>query len=348
MLVRDVTATDKELFNRAATHPLQSYEWGEFRQATGVEVIRKGIFEGKKLITPVQVTIHRTPKLNWNIGYFPKGPMPDENQLNALKQIGKENNCVMIKLEPNVNALVNNPEKPNQTWKAIGLFLRKRGCFPGRPLFTKHTFILNLKNDEEQLLAKMQPKTRYNLRLAEKKGVKIVRDNSDANFKWFVKLLFEETLIRQGFYAHNPEYFQKLWSILKPAGMAHLMRAEYNGQPLAVYMVFIFNGKIYYPYGASSREHKELMAPNLLMWEIIKLGKKMDCESLDMWGALGPKPKPNDPWYGFHRFKQGYGGDLTESLGTYDLVLDLFRYPLYRVAEQLRWTGLKLKTKIKI
>ena len=130
--------------------------------------------------------------------------------------------------------------------------------------------------------------------------------------------------------------------------MAHLMRAEYNGQPLAVYMVFIFNGKIYYPYGASSREHKELMAPNLLMWEIIKLGKKMDCESLDMWGALGPKPKPNDPWYGFHRFKQGYGGDLTESLGTYDLVLDLFRYPLYRVAEQLRWTGLKLKTKIKI
>ena len=194
----------------------------------------------------------------------------------------------------------------------------------------------------------MQPKTRYNLRLAEKKGVKIVRDNSDANFKWFVKLLFEETLIRQGFYAHNPEYFQKLWSILKPAGMAHLMRAEYNGQPLAVYMVFIFNGKIYYPYGASSREHKELMAPNLLMWEIIKLGKKMDCESLDMWGALGPKPKPNDPWYGFHRFKQGYGGDLTESLGTYDLVLDLFRYPLYRVAEQLRWTGLKLKTKIKI
>ena len=134
MLIRDVTATDKELFNRAATHPLQSYEWGEFRQATGVEVIRKGIFEGKKLITPVQVTIHRTPKLNWNIGYFPKGPMPDENQLNALKQIGKENNCVMIKLEPNVNALVNNPEKPNQTWKAIGLFLRKRGRFPGRPL----------------------------------------------------------------------------------------------------------------------------------------------------------------------------------------------------------------------
>jgi lipid II:glycine glycyltransferase (peptidoglycan interpeptide bridge formation enzyme) len=112
-------------------------------------------------------------------------------------------------------------------------------------------------------------------------------------------------------------------------------------------MCLVFNKKIYYPYGASTREYKELMAPNLLMWELIKFGKKQGCEGLDMWGALGPKPNKKDPWYGFHRFKQGYGGDLVEFLGTYDLVLEPRLYPLYKTADAMRWEGLRAKAQVK-
>ena len=347
MIIRDITLSDKKLFNQAATHPLQSFEWGEFREQTGVEVIRKGIFEGKKLIAPVQVTIHPLPKVKYKVGYFPKGIMPDTDQIKILREIGKENNCLMIKMESNVGSKISADRPNTHAWGTINEFLIKNGCRQGRPLFTRHTFQVDLEKSEEELMAMMSSKTRYNVRLASKKGVKVVVDNSQNSFKWFLKLLFEKTVKRQGFYAHTPEYFEKLWKTLSPGGMAQLIRAEHEGKTLAVFMVLVFNKTIYYPYGASTREHKELMAPNLLMWELIKYGKKLGCSKLDMWGSLGPNPNKKDDWYGFHRFKQGYGGDLIEFLGSYDLVLDQNLYKLYRMADQARWSFLRTKANVK-
>jgi len=346
MIIRDINSSDKSIFSAAAGHPLQSYEWGLFREKSGLKVARKGVFDGKKLILPLSVTIHPLPG-GYTLGYFPKGPMPDETQLKVLKEIGHENNCLLIKLEPNVGSVIVDHQVKIHAWESIDRFLRDRGARPGRPLFTRHTWQLNLKPSEEELLKNMHSKTRYNLRLAEKKGVKIIADNSDSSFDWFLKLLFEETVSRQGFYAHTPDYFKTMWQTLKPAGLAHLLRAEYQGQVLAVFMAFIFNGVIYYPYGASTREAKNVMAPNLLMWELIKFGRANGCKMLDMWGALGPNPDHNDPWYGFHRFKAGYGGKLVEFLGTYDLVLKPPLYPVYRAADSLRWAGLRAKARLK-
>lgn len=339
MIIREIVDADRSVFNQTVEHPLQAYEWGEFRKLTGVKVVRKGVFAGKKLILPIQTTIHSIPKTSLKIGYFPKGTVPDEVQLKILKQIGEKNNCVYIKLEPNM-------EKGNAC-QEIDMFLKDRGCQNGRPLFTKYTFELDLRPAEAELLKNMHHKTRYNIRLAERKGVKIVVDNTIKGFQLFKKLLFEETVKRQGFFAHSPQYFEQLWQVLKPAGMVQILRAEYQNKTLSVFMVFVFNNKIYYPYGASTREFKELMAPNLLMWEVIKLGKKLDCTALDMWGALGPKADKNDPWFGFHRFKQGYGGRLVEFIGSYDLVLKPNLYRLFRIAEELRWLGLRLKAKLR-
>ncbi|MEA3355250.1 MAG: peptidoglycan bridge formation glycyltransferase FemA/FemB family protein [Patescibacteria group bacterium] len=347
MIIRDITQNESTVFNQAATHPLQSFEWGEFRKKTGLKVIRKGIFKKNKLITPVQVTIHPIPKTNFKVGYYPRGPMPDDNQIKLLYDIGKKNNCIMVKMEPNISSKISDGHLNIHTWKTIDNFLLKRGLRPGRPLFTRHTFQVNLKASEEEILSKMHSKTRYNIRLAQKKGVKVAIDNSENNFKWFLKLLFEQTVERQGFYAHSPEYFKKLWEILKPTGIAHLLRAYYKDQTLAVFMVFVFNKIIYYPYGASTRDRRELMAPNLVMWETIKEGKRLGCKVLDMWGALGPKPNKKDSWYGFHRFKKGYGGDLVKFLGTYDVVVNKQLYPIYRLADSLRWRGLKTKAFIK-
>jgi lipid II:glycine glycyltransferase (peptidoglycan interpeptide bridge formation enzyme) len=347
MIIRDIGVEDKQAINQAASHPLQAYEWGEFREATGTRVVRKGIFEGKRLSESVQVTIHPIPKLNWNVGYFPKGGMPSEPQLKTLKRIGEENRCVMIKLEPNISSPIIKGAPKVQAWQTINEFLRKKGCRKGRPLFTKHSFQLSLNPDEEELLKRMHHKTRYNIRLAERKGVRVELNNSDESFKLFLRLLFQETLPRQGFYAHTPDYFTKLWQALKPAKMVHLLKASWQKEVLAMFMVLVFNKKIYYPYGASTRKRRELMAPNLLMWETIRLGKKLGCEQLDMWGSLGPKAKKSDSWYGFHRFKQGYGGDLVEFLGSYDLVLLPRLYWPYRAAEELRWVYLRTKAAVR-
>ena len=341
MLIRDLVDSDKSSLDQIATHPLQSFEWGEFRRLAGNPVIRKGVFEKNKLIQSLQVTLHQVPKFNWQIGYFPKGQLPDEAQMKVLQQIGRENNLVMIKLEPNVNRVAG--DQPNHGWSTIDSFLKQRGCRPGRRLFTQYSFQLDLKPSEADLLAKMHPKTRYNLRLAEKKGIKVMVDDSPTSFAWFLKLLFEETIVRQGFFAHTREYFHKLWQTLNSAGVAHLLRAYTGDQTLAVFLVFVFNQTLYYPYGASTRQSKEVMAPNLLMWEAIRFGKKLGCTNFDMWGSLGPNPDPNDPWFGFHRFKAGYGGQLVEFLGTYDLIFNPSRYLLFRQLDNLRPLGLKIK-----
>ena len=108
--------------------------------------------------------------------------------------------------------------------------------------------------------------------------------------------------------------------------MARVLIGSYKKTPLTAWMLVNFKDTFYYPYGGSSNLHRDVMSNNLVAWEAIKLGKKLNLKHFDMWGALGPKASPNDPWMGFHRFKQGYGGRLVRYIGTYDIV---FNDPLY-------------------
>src|SRR3989304_9227186 len=169
MITRDINSTDRSIFNRAAGPPLQAYEWGLFREKSGLKVARKGVFDGKKLTLPLSVPIHPLPG-GYTLGYFPKGPMPDETQLEVLKSIGRENNSILIKLEPNVGSAGTENQNTSPAWESNDKFLRTRGAQPGRPLFTRHTWQLSLKPTLDELLKNMHPKTRYNIQLAERKG----------------------------------------------------------------------------------------------------------------------------------------------------------------------------------
>ena len=269
--------------------------------------------------------------------------MPDEEQLAVLKQLGQQHNALFIKLEPNVDQPVGAPSGHDQ----ITRFLLKHDCVPGKPLFTKFTFELDLTQSEEKLLEIMQSKTRYNTRLAERRGVQIYENSTEAGMEQYIEIL-QETTSRQGFYAHSPEYFRMLWKTLGPSGKVRIFNAVFEDKILASWVMFIFNKKLYYPYGASRDENREVMASNLLMWEMIKLGKREGCTSFDMWGSLGPEPNKKDAWYGFHKFKLGYGGQLMEFVGTYDLILDPLMYKVFRVAETLRWKYLRLRAKLKL
>lgn len=313
--------------NRIPVHPLQSFEWGEFRKKTGAKVVKGDNF---------QLTIHKIPLTSFTLGYLPKGPMPTKKAVHELRKIGRKENCIFIQVEPNIPMLTLEESPGNK-------FLENLGLRPSaHPLFTKYTFQLDLTKNEEELLKNMHPKTRYNIRLAQRHGVKVVEDNSEKAFNTYIKLL-KETIKRQKFYAHDERYHRLMWQTLRPPGIAHLLIARYKNQPLVAWILFIYKDVLYYPYGASSEKHKEAMASNLAMWEVIRFGKKMGCHTFDMWGSLGPKPDKNDTWFGFHRFKEGYGGRLVEFIGSYDLVISPFLYELYKLADKLRWLFLKAR-----
>ncbi|MBN1263291.1 MAG: peptidoglycan bridge formation glycyltransferase FemA/FemB family protein [Candidatus Pacebacteria bacterium] len=346
LITREVLPEEKEAFNQLVDHPLQSWEWGEFREKTGVEVVRIGAFEGKKIKAAYQITLHPIPFLqtDWKVIYFPKGPMPDQPMLSALKDLASEKKAVFVRLEPDVGAAA---QLAGETrFETIKNFLLTHNCRPGRPLFTHYTLRFDLKKSEKQILTGMKEKTRYNLGLAEKYGVRIVKDHSLEAFETYLKLM-QTTTQRQGFYAHNQNYHRKLWETLEPAGMAHLFQAQYQKKTLAAWLLLTFKKNLYYPYGASSREHREVMPAYALMWEAIKFGQKKGCTSFDLWGSLGPKPNSKDPWYGFHRFKSGFGPELVEFLGTFDLIINQQLYPLVRLGENMRWRFLRLKSKLK-
>jgi lipid II:glycine glycyltransferase (peptidoglycan interpeptide bridge formation enzyme) len=314
-------------------HPLQSAEWGKFREKTGVKVVREN---------DLQITIHPLPHTKFTIGYLPKGPMPTKQMLVELERIGKREKCIFIQLEPNVE----NSEALKSEVKDLGLVPA------AHPLFTKYTFILDLTKSEEELLKNMHQKTRYNIRVAEKKGVKIIEDNSDKAFEEYLRLT-KETTTRQNFYAHSERYHRLMWETLKPTNKeqkidtetltAHLLKATYQNEVLVTWIVFVLGDTLYYPYGASSTTHREVMASNLMMWEAIRFGKKLGLKTFDMWGALGPNPNPKDPWYGFHRFKEGYGPKPVEFIGSFDFVINKKMYFVFKILNKVRWAILKAK-----
>ncbi len=344
MLIREVRRDERSRYNQAVHHPLQSWEWGKFRQETDVAVERIGFFRNGRMENGMQVTFHPLPDAvpgDYTVGYFPKGPMPDEEQLSALRQIGKKHNAIFIKMEPNIAQAVGKPSAHDQIIK----FLTENGAQPGKPMFTKHTFQLDLTQSEEKLFSNLKSKTRYNVRQAYKAGVQIIEDSSQEGLETYLQIL-EETTKRQGFYAHDRSYFEKMWNALGDTGHMHIFHAVYDDTVLVSWIMFTFDRTLYYPYGASRSVHRDVMASNLMMWEMIRFGKNQGCSSFDMWGSLGPEPDEDDPWYGFHRFKEGYGGTLMEFIGTYDLVLQDMPYTLFRIANDIRWRILKLKARL--
>lgn len=340
MSIREVDVKQSQDFNRLATHPLQAWEWGEFRLKEGIEVIRLGRYQDNKLKETAQVTIHPIPFTFWKVGYFPKGGQPSKELLDKLYQIGVEKNCIFIKLEPNV-------EKEN--WKPAANKLKIDLRKSPHPLFPKYTFRLNLDQTEEELLKKMHPKTRYNIKVAQKKGVKIKEDNTDNAFDIYLRLT-QATTKRQKFFSHSLLYHKLMWETLKPAGIAHLLTANYlhdnKTYTLVTWVLFLFNGVVYYPYGASSTKFRNTMASNLIMWEAISFAKINGAKTFDMWGSLGPDASPQDPWFGFHKFKQGYNPELVEFIGSYDLIVNPKAYRLYNLIHALREVYLKLKSNL--
>jgi lipid II:glycine glycyltransferase (peptidoglycan interpeptide bridge formation enzyme) len=215
-------------------------------------------------------------------------------------------------------------------------------CFAGfegaaDPVQPRRTVVISLDGGEEDWLARMKQKTRYNIRLAEKKEI-VVQPSRDVDTFY---ALMQTTGQRDGFGVHSREYFQKAFDLFEARGLCTLLIAEYEGRPLAGLMAFARGSRAWYFYGASNDEERNRMPTYLLQWEAMRWAKSRGCTSYDLWGVPDADEEAleagfsdrSDGLWGVYRFKRGFGGVLLRSAGAWDRSYIPLVYPLYR-----RWS----------
>lgn len=345
MLIRELSLNEKDTYNNLVHHIVQSWAWGQTKEVLGKETHRYGIFNDYGEIKDAyQVSIHPLPSplSSWNIGYLPKGPLPNKEMIEALIQFGQKKNIIFFKVEPFVGADLSQPDQVEQLKQTKSyLSTLHPQMISSSSLFTPYNFVLDLTKSDEEIKANMHPKTRYNINIAQKKGVTVKVHTDDQAFETFITRYFE-TCNRNGFYGHDKHYHQVVWQTLRQYDMARILIGYYNDIPLTTWMLFNFHDTLYYPYGGSTIKHREVMASNLVAYEAINLGRQLGCTTFDLWGALGPNADSSDSFYGFHRFKSGYGPQHIEYAGSYDIIVNNAHYQLFLKLEKYRKKALTL------
>ncbi len=313
--VRDGGEWDRLLLSFPQPHILQSFEWGEIKRATGWTPRRLLLEEGRQTRVAALVLRREVPFLRASILYVPKGPLLAEDgpacletALAMLEEEALRERAIFIKVDPDIAA---------EDAAALEV-LRRRGWRRGEDVQFRNTILVDLRADEETLLNRMKPKTRYNIRLAERRGVQ-VREGMAADLKAFYEL-YRETGRRDGFLTRPYSYYRQVWQTFLEAGWGRLFLAEHEGDVLAGLFLLHFGPCAWYMYGASSGRKREHMPNHLLQWEAMRWAKVAGCTTYDFWGAPN-QPRPDDPLWGVYRFKAGFGGCFVSRIGAYDFVV---------------------------
>lgn len=362
MLIREILPDDKEKYNDQVSHVTQSFEWGEFKQRTGADLIRLGKFNEEILSEAFQLTLHHLPFGGFTVGYLPRITTLTPEVFETSIKIGLEKKCLFIKIEPLV--LKSEAEKISSLEKAAAEFNVK--FIKAAHILPPHTFYLDLTKPEDELLKSMHEKTRYNIHVSQKHNVKVRQGESNEDLAIFLNLQ-RQTAKRNNFEAHADSYFLTMCDSLKDKDMFFQLIAEIdkpegyvtptdksvsslfykkNTLPLSSIILLRFKDVLYYPYGGSSLSFREKMANHAIHWAAIQLGKELGCKTYDFWGCLGENPNPKDPWFGFHRFKQGFGGELVSFCDSYDLIFHPKMYSWFNRSNNLRFGLLRLKNSI--
>lgn len=314
-------------------HIIQSPQWGEFKTSMGTNAIQAG---------GIQYTLHKFPYTGFNYAYAPK-VNPQNIKWEPLIKSLKQNKCFVINFDvPNIVKNSKDGKFTNvQDAKNAEKILNEKCIKSNKNTFTKHNILLDLKPREDEILKNMHKKHRYNIRYSQKKGVTVKKATTQQDFDVFYEIL-KSTAERQKYYEHPKKYYQQIWEILEKKQICHIITAYFEETPLASWMLFNYNGILYYPYGGSTTEHKNLHASNLVGWEAIKLGKQLKCHTFDMWGAAKDPNDESDKDYGFTNFKLKFGGIHVEYIDSYDLVLNSAVFKTFNIANWARWKILKL------
>jgi lipid II:glycine glycyltransferase (peptidoglycan interpeptide bridge formation enzyme) len=286
---------------------LQSFEWGEFQASIGRRVERI-LVEDSRGVMLAQAVLLDLPlgQSYWQVSKGPLGNMPMPAMIRELAErlpVGS-----FVRVEPEL--------APKKTWKV-------------KDVQPSVTSILDLTVGKEAIAAGMKPKTRYNIRLADKKGV-TVRATAEPVIEDLDRLL-EQTAVRDRFSLHPLLYYARMLEVMKGGeAVASLAFADYDGRPLAANVTIDFNGQRTYLHGASSNLHRNVMAPYALHQYLIDEAIDAGMTSYDFWGVAPVGASKKHSWAGITQFKLGFGGEIVVAPGTFDVPTNMIVYSLYR------------------
>ena len=340
-------------------HLLQTWQWGEAKAQYGWTPHYKTWQDGRGEIIAAAQILQRTIKLpgmsaNLRMLYVPKGPLLNwedaqlrQRVLADLKSFAKERRAFFIKIDPDlrlgIGVLGEEDAEEIELGQSIVSELKSSAWrFSKEQVQYRNTVMVDLTPDEDQLLANMKQKTRYNVRLAGRKGVSI-RVGTANDFDMLYNM-YAETAQRDGFTIRSKDYYLTVWNTFLDAGMLQPLIAEVEGQAVAGLMLFTLEQTAWYIYGMSTTAHRNKMPTYLLQWEAIKAAKAAGSSAYDLWGAPDTFDESDSMW-GVYRFKQGLGGQVVRHIGAWDLPVRPWLYTLYTQALPRLLSLMRLRAK---
>jgi lipid II:glycine glycyltransferase (peptidoglycan interpeptide bridge formation enzyme) len=344
----DAAAWNSLIASLPNPHILQTWEWGQVKARYGWQVLPQTWRDNQGRVTAAALVLQRAVSvlgglIRLRILYVPKGPLLEwgdadlrHRVLKDLSDLARQQGAIFIKIDPDVILGEGFPGQPGAQELDMGLAiqsdLQAAGWhFSEEQVQFRNTVLIDLHTTEDELLARMKQKTRYNIRLAERKGVKMrIGDGSDLEPLY---RLYAETSLRDGFVIRDEAYYRTVWDTFMQAGLAEPLIAELHepGAPpelLAALVLFHFAGSAWYLYGMSSERHRQVMPNHLLQWEAIRRAKVAGCQVYDLWGAPDHFDESDRLW-GVYRFKEGLGGSVIRTLGAWDLPAQPLMYSFY-------------------
>lgn len=305
-------AFDAALLRLSRPHVLQTSHWAALKAPVWV-ASRRVWGDAETPLAATSLLARRPGRLPLRLLYAPKGPVvsPDLGHwdlvLADLEAEARRQKAIFVKIDPDIEA-------ESDLGKALRQRLQQRGWrFSAEQIQFRNTVLSDLTVGEEAILAGMKQKTRYNLRLAERKGVTV---GPSDDFESFYRL-YAETAARDGFLIRPRDYYLAVMGRMQAAGLGQLLLAEAAGERVAGVFLLRFGPTAWYFYGASSSQSRDLMPNYLLQWQAMRWAREQGCTTYDWWGAPDQLDAP-DRMAGVYRFKEGFGPRFTAWIGAWD------------------------------
>lgn len=341
----DASRWDQQLKSLPGAHLLQSWTWGELKSHYGWSASRfTWLDEGDELAAAAQVLEREAASpfgANPRVLYVPKGPILDWSDeslrhtvLQDLGAMAHGRGAIFIKIDPNVPLGTSFTREPEASRDPLGgavrdLLVQLGWRYSQEQIQFRNTMTIDLRPPEEKLLAGMKQKTRYNLRLAGRKGVVVELAKKEELQELY--RIYAETAIRDDFAMRDREYYLSVWGTFMERGLAQPFIARVQGKPVAGLIAFRFGQTAWYLYGMSRDVHRDKMPNYLLQWEAIRWAKRQGCTTYDLWGAPDEASR-QDPMWGVYRFKAGLGAQVLRTIGAWDYPARPPWYWLYSIA----------------
>lgn len=310
---------------------LQSWLWGDFQKFLDKKIYRFAAIDDNGKIQAVALVIQNIIHFDYNYFYIPRGPVVSKSAHGHIRllfeeiiKVVREEKGFMLRCDP--------------AWEIGNEKLLTDSGFrkADSEVQPKCSLVIDISKTEQELMAAMKQKTRYNVNLAEKRGVKLQISSEIADIEAFWQLM-KQTAQRDGFASHPKEYYKKMFEIFSVDGSIKLFLAQYDGKIVAANLVSFFGRTTTYLHGASSDMYRGVMATYFLQWQAILESKKLNSQYFDFGGVNG-QTYQNEKWNGITKFKVGFsvGTPAKEFVGTHETILNPVIYSVYKFAKQIR------------